>query len=96
MTLVAFILSVLFGIALTVNDQMALRAMRQFSRRHGLVFWCLNVVLPCLFLLVFVPKHALVGMAVAIVLSVALRQWRRRKQQQMLSAGIAPAFCLPE
>lgn len=84
MTPISIAIAVLYGIVLTGAHQMALKASARFSRRHGRIFWCLTVALPLSIMLVLVPNHALIGLAVAVVFSYALHKLRQHRQSKAL------------
>lgn len=80
MTLISIAISVLYGVALAGNHQMALNAAARFSRKQGRIYWALVVALPLAIMLVLIPTHALIGLVVAIVLSYVVRKVRQRAQ----------------
>ena len=88
MTLASLCIAALFGIVITVNHQMSLRAVVRFSPLHGRVFWWLNVALPSAVMLMIVPDYAVIGLVVASVLCFALH-----KRRQYLQAK-ASRLCL--
>lgn len=87
MTLTSIAIAALFGVVLTVNRQIAIKSVTQFSQLHGRVFWWLNVAMPFAVMLAIVPNYAIIGLAVAAVLSFVIYKLRQHL------AAKAPRLC---